>query len=194
MCDGSVIFVYQARFCSISLIVLVSLPLSFSLSTKINNIATTIEVSIYSIPPNLSPHTNYNFVTMTLVEHIQQVLPFVGSAKDRSKLTVQHPIAPLTAAEITESSKFIRESWPANTSLQFKVVTLDEPSKTELVPYLAAERAGGKLPTIARKSMVVYYIRNTVSIISSEGDGKEAMQNGMLANYCSGRTNSMRRL
>lgn len=91
----------------------------------------------------------------------EQVLPFVGAAK--AKLAVQHPIAPLTAAEITESSRMIRAAWPANTNLQFKAVTLQEPNKADLLPYLEAEHAGKKKSTIERRSFVIYYIRNTVS-------------------------------
>jgi primary-amine oxidase len=92
---------------------------------------------------------------------LEQVLPTMGATK--AKLTLQHPIAPLTAAEITESSGLIKASWPSNTNLQFKAITLQEPTKAELVPYLAAEHSGQKLPQIARRSFVVYYIRNTVS-------------------------------
>ena len=77
---------------------------------------------------------------------------------------MQHPIAPLTASEITESSRLIREFWPANTNLHFKAIMLQEPNKAELLPYLAAERKGGRPAPIERRSFVTYYIRNTVSI------------------------------
>jgi primary-amine oxidase len=87
-------------------------------------------------------------------------LPSVGASK---KLEMaQHPIAPLTASEITDSSRLIRELWPASTNLQFKVITLQEPIKAELLPFLAAEHEGRKPSPIERKSLVVYYIRNTV--------------------------------
>lgn len=73
-----------------------------------------------------------------------------------------HPLGPLTAAEITASTDFVRKSWPAETLFQFKVVTLKEPAKAELVPYLTAERAGTTpLPVIARRVFLAYYIRNT---------------------------------
>jgi primary-amine oxidase len=88
------------------------------------------------------------------------VLPFVDEAKMEGIL--QHPIAPLTAGEIAESSKLIKALWPADTNFQFKVITLQEPKKTELVPFLAAEHEGKKTPLIERRSFVVYYIRNTV--------------------------------
>jgi primary-amine oxidase len=94
------------------------------------------------------------------VDHTPVTLPFVGETN--AKETPQHPIAPLTASEIAESSKLIKAHWPANTNLQFKVITLQEPKKVELIPFLAAEYEGRKTPVIERRSFVVYYIRNTV--------------------------------
>ncbi|KAJ9145330.1 Amine oxidase [Pleurostoma richardsiae] len=72
-----------------------------------------------------------------------------------------HPLGPLTGEEISQSSKLIKSQWPEGTLFQFKVITLQEPPKAELVPYLAAERAGEKPKDIDRKSFVVYYIKNT---------------------------------
>lgn len=74
-----------------------------------------------------------------------------------------HPLGPLTASEISQSTDLIRAQWPEGTKFQFKVVTLLEPPKTELAPYLQAERAGRPVKPIDRKSQVVYYLRNTVS-------------------------------
>ncbi|CZT10634.1 related to peroxisomal amine oxidase (copper-containing) [Rhynchosporium agropyri] len=76
-------------------------------------------------------------------------------------ITTEHPLGPLTAHEITESAKIIKSSWPQNTNVQFKVITLQEPNKADLVPFLAAERAGKSTSTIERRSFVLYYIRNT---------------------------------
>jgi primary-amine oxidase len=92
-------------------------------------------------------------------EQVSASLPFVGG----KKATLQHPLGPLTAAEITESARLIKGSWPSNTNLQFKSITLREPKKSELFPFLAAEHAGRSTPTVERKSFVIYYIRNTVS-------------------------------
>ena len=91
-------------------------------------------------------------------EQIISSLPFVGG----KKTTPQHPLGPLTAGEITESANLIRSIWPANTNVQFKSITLQEPNKADLVPFLAAEHAGQSTPTIERRSFVVYYLRNTV--------------------------------
>lgn len=78
------------------------------------------------------------------------------------KSAPSHPLGPLTASEISQSSDLIRAQWPEGTKFQFKVVTLLEPPKTELAPYLQAERAGQPVKPIDRKSQVVYYLRNTV--------------------------------
>ncbi|KAJ2899929.1 putative copper amine oxidase 1 protein [Zalerion maritima] len=73
----------------------------------------------------------------------------------------EHPLGPLTADEIYRSSSLIRNAWPEGTGFTFKVVTLHEPAKSRLSPYLEAERVG-KLPGhIDRRSFVVYYIKNT---------------------------------
>jgi Cu2+-containing amine oxidase len=79
------------------------------------------------------------------------------------KTASQHPLGPLTAAEISESARLTKGLWPSNTNIQFKSITLQEPKKAELVPFLAAEHSGQRTPTIDRKSFVIYYIRNTVS-------------------------------
>lgn len=93
------------------------------------------------------------------MEQIATSLPFVGG----KKTTPQHPLGPLTANEIKESASLIKGLWPSNTSIQFKSITLQEPNKAELLPFLEAEHAGQQTPAIERRSFVVYYIRNTVS-------------------------------
>ena len=93
-------------------------------------------------------------------EQMPTSLPFIGRKGGTQAL--QHPIAPLTSSEIRESSSLIRECWPANTDVHFKTVTLQEPIKAELLPYLEAGRKGRKATPIERRSLVVYYIRNTV--------------------------------
>jgi primary-amine oxidase len=97
------------------------------------------------------------------LEQIPVSLPFVAGAK--STETEQHPIAPLTAHEISESSRLIKESWPEGTNFAFKAITLQEPAKAELLPFLTAQREGRKTTSIERRSFVVYYIRNTVSLV-----------------------------
>lgn len=79
-----------------------------------------------------------------------------------AKQEAAHPFAPLSAQEIKAASSLIQNQWPANTDLQFKAVTLEEPAKAEMVPFLEAEHNGQRLPSIDRRVMVVYYIRKTV--------------------------------
>lgn len=93
------------------------------------------------------------------MEQVPISLPLVGG----KSLPLQHPLGPLTSAEISESTRLIKELWPTNVDLQFKTITLQEPSKANLTPYLDAEHAGRPLPNIERRSFVVYYIRQTVS-------------------------------
>lgn len=80
-----------------------------------------------------------------------------------AKSTVAHPLCPLTAAEITTTAELLRGVWPSTVELHFKVITLDEPAKKQMIPYLEAEHDGSSLPQIDRKSFVSYYLRNTVS-------------------------------
>lgn len=80
------------------------------------------------------------------------------------KQSEAHPLCPITSSEITRSAELIKRCWPTKTSFHFKAITLEEPAKTELVPYLEAEHKGCRLPHIDRRAFVSYYIRNTVSI------------------------------
>lgn len=84
------------------------------------------------------------------------------SAPHTTKTVLSHPLAPLSASEITASASIIRASWPAHTDLHFKVITLQEPPKAEVLRYLEAEHAGESRPDVTRKAFLNYYIRNTV--------------------------------
>ena len=91
----------------------------------------------------------------------EQVLstPTAGVAKQLSV----HPISPLTSTEISAAASLIKGLYPSKTGLQFKTITLEEPAKTHLAPYLDAEYHGRPTGRIDRKAFVNYYIRNTVS-------------------------------
>ena len=90
-------------------------------------------------------------------EQIESMLPL-----GRTKQTAPHPLAPLSASEITGSADFIRELYPAGTNFQFKSITLQEPEKAQLIPFLEAEHYGEQTPNIDRRVFVNFYIRNTV--------------------------------
>jgi primary-amine oxidase len=79
-----------------------------------------------------------------------------------AKTLPAHPLAPLSAAELQTAASIIKASWPAHTDLHFKVVTLEEPPKSEVLKYLEAEHGNKPLPSVSRKAFVNYYIRNTV--------------------------------
>lgn len=73
-----------------------------------------------------------------------------------------HPLGPLTGQEIVQTSTLIKALWLEDNQIQFKTITLQEPAKAELLPYLNAERAGQPTPRIDRRAFVVYYLRGTV--------------------------------
>jgi primary-amine oxidase len=73
-----------------------------------------------------------------------------------------HPLAPLTATEIEISRDAIKAIYPTNVNLLFKQITLREPAKAVLAPYLDAEARGWPVNPIDRRSFITYYIRNTV--------------------------------
>ena len=74
-----------------------------------------------------------------------------------------HPLGPLSVQEIIDSANLVRGCWPSNVTLRFKVITLFEPAKAELAPYLIAEREGKRPTPIDRRALVVYYFKGTVS-------------------------------
>ncbi|KAK4154329.1 hypothetical protein C8A00DRAFT_42916 [Chaetomidium leptoderma] len=80
---------------------------------------------------------------------------------DATQRPKSHPLGPLTAQEILRGAALIRGCWPEGIECHFKVVTLLEPPKAGLIPYLAAERAGQDLSSIDRRAFVVYYFRGT---------------------------------
>lgn len=85
-----------------------------------------------------------------------------NTSSHATKAVASHPLAPLSAPEITTAASIIKASWPAHTDLHFKVITLQEPPKTEVLRYLEAEHSGESRPEISRKAFLNYYIRNTV--------------------------------
>lgn len=98
-----------------------------------------------------------------------------------STKVASHPLSPLSAFEISRSSQLMRALYPSHTDLHFKVVTLEEPKKAQLIPYLDAEHHGGTRPPLDRKAFVCYYIRNTVSQIEAIGIKCESTVNATAA-------------
>ena len=88
-----------------------------------------------------------------------------GPSSTFAMVVPQHPLSPLTSAEISQATNTIRSIYPAKTNLQFKAITLQEPPKSQLMPFLDAVHHGQSLPSIERKAFVNYYIRNTVCLL-----------------------------
>ena len=57
-------------------------------------------------------------------------------------VSVPHPLCPLTGDEIQSTARLIESVWPQSVSLSFKVITLSEPPKEKLAPYLQALDSG----------------------------------------------------
>ena len=79
-----------------------------------------------------------------------------------ARQSTTYPLAPIDATEIKQTVAYVRSQWPAGTDLHFKCITLQEPAKKEVVPYLDAETSEAPLPHIDRRVAVTYYIRKTV--------------------------------
>ncbi|KAI8675694.1 Amine oxidase [Fusarium keratoplasticum] len=67
----------------------------------------------------------------------------------------RHPLDPLHADEIAQVVKILNHC--QRSKLRFKVITLDEPRKQDLIPYLEAERLGDLLPTPPNRKAYVYF-------------------------------------
>ncbi|KAI6752345.1 hypothetical protein HG530_013714 [Fusarium avenaceum] len=78
-----------------------------------------------------------------------------------SSSSIPHPLCPLTGDEIQASARLIESVWPQSVSLSFKVITLSEPPKDKLAPYLEAFDNGKSPSPLDRRVFVAYYIRTT---------------------------------
>jgi primary-amine oxidase len=72
-----------------------------------------------------------------------------------------HPLDPLSPAEITSATAILRSVYPAGSPIHFKAVTLDEPAKHLVLPYLDAEHKGSALPIVPRTAYILYVMVNT---------------------------------
>ena len=62
------------------------------------------------------------------------------------KQVAGHPLNPITGSEIVKAADILRTKYPEGADLHFKAITLEEPPKAVLVPYLEAEHDGSNLP------------------------------------------------
>lgn len=82
----------------------------------------------------------------------------------------QHPFTPLTSSEITAAAQLIKQLYPEDVELQYKTITLQEPNKADVIPFLVAEHEGRHQDPPPRRAFATYYIRNTVSILEIHVD------------------------
>ena len=79
----------------------------------------------------------------------------------------KHPLDPLTADEILKVSALLKAHSPKQ-SLHFKIITIIEPPKTQLRPFLKAERNGAIKENLTRKASSLYYHRGTADLFLAE--------------------------
>lgn len=98
-------------------------------------------------------------------QHTIAFLHFNNSHLDHAPAamaSVPHPLCPLTGDEIQSTARLIESVWPESVSLSFKVITLSEPPKEKLAPYLQALDNSQSPSPLERRVFVAYYVRNTV--------------------------------
>ena len=103
------------------------------------------------------PHSS-NIISLMSTEQVVST-PTLGVAKHAAI----HPLTPLTSSEITASATLIKGLYPSNIKLWFKTITLQEPEKTQVIPYLDAQHNDHSTGRIDRRAFINYIIRNTVS-------------------------------
>jgi len=84
-------------------------------------------------------------------------------------MTPTHPLDPLTGDEIIEISSILKSNLPEK-DLHFKVITILEPPKATLRPFLKAERNGGVRSSLPRIASSLYYERGTRNLFLAEVD------------------------
>ena len=84
------------------------------------------------------------------------------SARAAKEASRQHPLSPLSSTEIRATGELIKGIYLQGTGLLYKQITLREPDKAYLAPWLDAKFDGKPVQPLDRKADVSYYIRNTV--------------------------------
>lgn len=79
----------------------------------------------------------------------------------------KHPLDPLNAAEITQVSTLLKAKYP-DQRLHFKIITIFEPPKAKLRPFLKAERNGGTSSPLPRIASALFYHRGTPNLFLAE--------------------------
>ncbi|KAE8451561.1 hypothetical protein EG329_003634 [Mollisiaceae sp. DMI_Dod_QoI] len=79
----------------------------------------------------------------------------------------KHPLDPLSAEEVVQVSSLLKSKSP-DKSLHFKIITIIEPPKEKLRPFLKAERNGTAGPPLPRRASALYYHRGTANLFLAE--------------------------
>lgn len=83
-----------------------------------------------------------------------------------------HPLTPLTPDEIRSCAAALKAAYPPTADLQFKIITLSEPTKASLISWMDN---GGERPP--RRGYISYYVRNTDKLFEAyillEQEGEE---------------------
>ena len=106
------------------------------------------------------------FVHSAEAQTIMVTVPVLTNGSHPAKHARLHPTAPISSEEIRSAAHLIRTLYPERTKLLFKQITLHEPAKEQLAPYLDAELDGRAPKSIDRRVFVNYYIRNTVCTLA----------------------------
>lgn len=80
-----------------------------------------------------------------------------------------HPLDPLTGDEIIQTSSVLKAKFPEK-SLHFKIITITEPPKAKLRPFLKAERNGDIKSNLPRIASSLFYERGTSNLYLAEVD------------------------
>lgn len=70
--------------------------------------------------------------------------------------TTPHPLAQLSATETTAARETILSASDKSVTIQFRSISLQEPPKHELVPFLEAEHRGEHVKRLQRLARVQY--------------------------------------
>lgn len=109
--------------------------------------------------------------------------------------THPHPLSQLSADEFRKARDIVKDLHGPDTSIFFRAISLSEPSKAELIPYLEAEHAGSLTDDTVRPPRLALvehdlvtpteheYIRAVVDIGSGAVVSKEAAGNRSQAYY-----------
>lgn len=84
----------------------------------------------------------------------------------------QHPLQNITASEIRQAAEIVKNGIKTRatlTSIRFKYITLHEPPKALLMPYLDAESDG--IPVESRP-----FVPRLVAVLYADESGKEAFE------------------